>query len=391
MKRGRTWRNRKRNIRDKVDEYTGRGLKATRTINPGDVIVSLPETLLITPVTALESAVGDVIKRCRPRLTPQAALSLFLVYENHLGSRSDWFAYIQSVPAVFSTPLYWTPQELGHLPPAVRESAGHMIDRHRDVYDEIVAVLKSLPHCHTGWFSYDSFQWAWTVVNTRSVYLETKQVPLLQFTPSGETNLALAPFLDLLNHSDSAQMEAGHNAKTRCYEIKTFNKFKKHDQVFISYGYHDNQKLFLEYGFTIPGNTHNVHQFSWTELCNLKRVFKISHWQKKQSVIFDNRLNQDLTCSTSGLSWNLHNVLMILAMSWDELESWKRWYSNGTISDENERCVRQMAAWLMNEAIVDYKHMKVPCSETNPHDRLVSSLLQGQLDILHKTWTTLQV
>ena len=42
---------------------TGRGLKATRSIHCGDVILSLPETLLITPATALESAVGDIIKR----------------------------------------------------------------------------------------------------------------------------------------------------------------------------------------------------------------------------------------------------------------------------------------------------------------------------------------
>ena len=144
--------------------------------------------------------------RCRPHLTPQAALSLFLVYENHLGSSSEWFAYIQSVPAVFSIPLYFTPKELDHLPPDIREQARHMRERHKDVYEEVLVVLKTLPHFHTGWFTYDSFRWAWSVVNTRSVYLQTQQTPLLKFTPSGETNLALAPFLDLFNHSDSAQV-----------------------------------------------------------------------------------------------------------------------------------------------------------------------------------------
>ena len=64
-------------------------------------------------------------------------------------------------------------------------------------------------------------------------------------------------------------MEAGYNAKTKCYEIQTFNKFRKHDQVFISYGHHDNQKLFLEYGFTIPGNIYNYHQFSWSKLVQI--------------------------------------------------------------------------------------------------------------------------
>lgn len=60
-------------------------------------------------------------------------------------------------------------------------------------------------------------------------------------------------------------MEAGFNKDTDCYEIKTFDKYKRYSQVFISYGAHDNSHLLLEYGFVIPGNPNDVYEFTLGE------------------------------------------------------------------------------------------------------------------------------
>lgn len=57
-------------------------------------------------------------------------------------------------------------------------------------------------------------------------------------------------------------MRAGLNTKTACYEIVTEDSFQAHDQVFISYGPHDNTTLFLFYGFTLPTNVYNSVFFS---------------------------------------------------------------------------------------------------------------------------------
>ena len=103
-------------------------------------------------------------------------------------------------------------------------------------------------------------------------------------------NLALAPLLDLLNHSPHVQVRAtrhviatlscllldlqitsltsrhcpvcrqvsaGFNVESQCYEISSQCSYRKHEQVFISYGPHDNIKLLVEYGFTVPDNPHS--------------------------------------------------------------------------------------------------------------------------------------
>ena len=58
------------------------------------------------------------------------------------------------------------------------------------------------------------------------------------------------------------QVRAGMNRQSGVYEIITDNTYKPHEQVFISYGPHDNTTLFLYYGFTLAYNVHNNVCFS---------------------------------------------------------------------------------------------------------------------------------
>ena len=59
------------------------------------------------------------------------------------------------------------------------------------------------------------------------------------------------------------QVEAGYNERRGCYEICTLNPYKKYNQVFISYGNHDNYHLLVEYGFTLPENPNDVVQVDY--------------------------------------------------------------------------------------------------------------------------------
>ncbi|XP_014680513.1 PREDICTED: SET domain-containing protein 4-like, partial [Priapulus caudatus] len=93
-----------------------------------------------------------------------------------------------------------------------------------------------------------------------SVYMEMPASPYL--SPTQKDEYGLAPYLDLLNHSETAQVEAGFNALSGCYEIRTLTPYHRHEQPLICYGAHDNRTLLLEYGFTLPRNPHGVVLFT---------------------------------------------------------------------------------------------------------------------------------
>lgn len=59
-----------------------------------------------------------------------------------------------------------------------------------------------------------------------------------------------------------SQVRAGMNWQNGHYELITDDAYQPHEQVFVSYGPHDNTTLFLNYGFTLPHNLHNSVCFS---------------------------------------------------------------------------------------------------------------------------------
>ena len=142
--------------------------------------------------------------RFTPRLTPQACLSVFLLWERRKAERSHWLNYINSLPPTFSTPPYFTDTELTFLPTTIRQKACAEKQKVLETYAEIHS------HCKQSWshfhqcLDYESYRWAWSVVNTRSVYMD---MGLCEFISREEpNNMALAPFLDLLNHSPTANV-----------------------------------------------------------------------------------------------------------------------------------------------------------------------------------------
>ena len=69
------------------------------------------------------------------------------------------------------------------------------------------------------WGPRHQFAWAWFTVNTRAVYLsadprDVENGSVVGEQPAGES-LALAPYLDLLNHSGSVAVQAGINIHQR--------------------------------------------------------------------------------------------------------------------------------------------------------------------------------
>ena len=302
---------------------SGRGLMTKRCLFPNDSIISISERFLITTQTVLSSYLGKYIRSWQPLLSPLQVLCIYLICERHRGTNSFWCAYIGSLPLTYSTPLYWTEVELDLLPNDVRDQALWQIENVRNLYEKTKLFWSFLSKNVTEFsdvFDNASFIWAWNVVNTRSVFMEQ---PQSEYLSAEKDHYALAPFLDLLNHTTEAKVKAGFNHRTKCYEIITLTKYAKNEQVFINYGPHDNKTLLVEYGFILPKNIHNTFRYNIDDFRHLvDRTFKITSVKKKYDLIFHQNYHKDLTCSLEGLSWTMVTCLQILIMDEERLKRW---------------------------------------------------------------------
>ncbi|KAJ1954138.1 hypothetical protein EC988_002591 [Linderina pennispora] len=238
---------------------TFRGMMATRDIAIGEDIVEIPERLLMTASKVQHAG----------HLSEQQALTLWVCQQYSLGERSPWHAYISTLPQDFdSVPLFQlsgaSPGKLAqtglwHVLP--RSVQAKIADQHQRLVEDWRCAKLVAADNLTDW---RRFVWAWLAVSTRSINLGRKH----------KDRLALAPFLDFLNHSETAQVTVRFDEHRRVFAIRSLVAYRKGQEVFISYGPHDNRHMLVEYGFVLE---HNPFRFleldsqvmDWISECKL--------------------------------------------------------------------------------------------------------------------------
>ncbi|XP_041866795.1 SET domain-containing protein 4 [Melanotaenia boesemani] len=374
---------------------TGRGLQTLKTIKPGELIISLPESCLITAATALDSDLGQFIKCWKPRLSPLLAICVFLVCERHRGEASDWFPYISVLPDTYTCPAYFTDEVMAVLPAGVqrraveqREALHEMHSTSQDFFRSLQPIL-SQPTEDV--LTYEALRWAWCSVNTRSVFMSHPSNNFL----SGQDNYALAPFLDLLNHRPDVQVKASFNDVTRCYEIRSVSGTQRFQQAFINYGSHDNQRLLLEYGFVATNNPHSVVYVETDLLCDVLRGDK--SLDQKIKFLRENNFLHNLTISTEGPSWRLMTALRLLSLPQALYHHWRAALLGQTVCEEMEewsfRTAKTLCQRLLqntHKALDKISHLLQECEQPIREQLLtVRSLRQEERCILGSCLETL--
>ncbi|XP_071800810.1 SET domain-containing protein 4-like isoform X1 [Asterias amurensis] len=327
---------------------TGRGLKTTVDVKSGDTLLYIPSRLLITTSTVLRSQLGPFIQKHSPPMTSQQALAIFLLYEATKGRDSMWFPYIAIIPPSYTTPAFFNQEELQLLPKNLLTLATAQITKVRTAFKELescfVEMKKLRPEMNV---SYERFRWAWFTVNTRCVYGKQKKLCFAE-----EDNCVLAPFLDLLNHSPTAEIQAGYDASQEGYVITTDTPYKKWEQAFICYGPHSNQTLLLEYGFIVCNNQHSSLQFHIDDIIQCMDCRVTRHCNelqdRKLEIIRENNFQDNLCCGWDGLSWRLITALQIMCMDQVEINDWKRVYTTDSISPHCDNQVICLATRLLS-------------------------------------------
>uniref|UniRef100_A0A8D0ECU9 SET domain-containing protein 4 n=1 Tax=Salvator merianae TaxID=96440 RepID=A0A8D0ECU9_SALMN len=315
---------------------TGRGLMTTKTLQADDLIISLPEKCLLTTDTVLNSYLGEYIEKWIPPVSPLVALCTFLIAEKYTQKTSLWKPYLDLLPESYTCPVYLEEETVNLFPEPLRRKAYAQRQVVQELFLSLQHFFFSLQPLFLesveSVFNYNAFRWAWCTINTRTVYMKHPQKACLSREPD---TYALAPYLDLLNHNPAAQVEAGFNEKTRCYEIKTLLHCQKYEEIFIGYGPHDNQRLLLEYGFVAA---HNPHSTVHVRTDTLLGYFLKEDRQRpvKVSILQEHRLLEDLTFGWDGPSWRLLTALKLLCLKEDEFTSWKKVLLGDVISQRNE-------------------------------------------------------
>lgn len=388
-------------------ENTGRGLMARHPIQSGDVLVSIPASLLITTATVCNSAVGHILKTSATKAEVflcQEILALFLLWERHLGNSSIWKNYIDTLPLSFTTPHGLHAYHVKNFPWFLQENVCNSLQVTQNCFKHLSSILQkiSCDHCQIAAldiFTWDSFLWGWCCVNTRAVFIEPENVPPHSLVLKDRNCLALAPYLDMFNHSDTAKVNVDLNPANNCYEIVTLQPVSKFKEVFINYGPHSNSKLFLEYGFILPTNVQDSVPVTFDhilEACKLSGCV-IQYEYNKVKFLKKHNLISQLYVSDTGLSWNCSTLLKILlttscdAKFWEQL-SFMGSDSDSMVCDTSFNNVVQSTVRILKNNLVHCKNLLLQdCNQgccvsfegsNNPILEVCGALLQNLISIL---------
>ncbi|XP_024417211.2 SET domain-containing protein 4 isoform X2 [Desmodus rotundus] len=368
---------------------TGRGLMSKTSLQEGQVILSLPESCLLTTDTVIRSYLGAYVAKWQPPPSPLLALCTFLVAEKHAGDRSPWKSYLEILPKAYTCPVCLEPEVVDLLPRPLKAKAREQRTCVQELFTSSRDFFSSLQPLFTeaveSIFSYSAFLWAWGTVNTRAVYLAHARRQC--FSAELDT-CALAPYLDLLNHSPAAQVNAAFNEETRCYEIRTGSRWRPHEEVLICYGPHDNQRLLLEYGFVPPCNPHAcVHVAQDVLVKYLPAADK--QMDRKISILKDHDFTENLTFGWDGPSWRLLTALKLLCLRAEEFPRWKKVLLGESVSDTNEKTSLDVAQKIChhfveetNAALQKVSHMKAEEVALVTQLTLVETLWTEELKVL---------
>lgn len=314
----------------KIGEFavTDRGVYSTKNLQANDLLISLPIESMISIVTMecdndFYELMNCIFAGKKQLITSQSMLAIYLLYLKHHRRKME---YINTVPSSFSVPYFCTTIERNHMIASIMEKVLIQQQIIQNDFECFVQCFGQMccTHCKQKYlsdvFTLTEFEWAFFAVNSRSVYFSLDIVNQMH-VPSrirlwlkDEPTLALAPFLDLLNHSNEAKTIVEYkitSSRHGQYGLRTVVPFKKYTQIFISYGTLDNTKLLTDYGFFLPNNSNDFIEIQASETCIDQYIDRVPY--KMKMFMKNYNLDQNLYISRiNGFSHNLITLIYIV-------------------------------------------------------------------------------
>jgi histone-lysine N-methyltransferase SETD3 len=245
-----------------TNESSGRGLLARRDINEGDELLKIPMKLCITKKSARKALGKDVLDE---NINEYLAIACQLIHEKYvLGDQSFYSGYLGVLPEVeeVNPTFTWSDEDLAFLEgsPVIAATKSLQMKLQRE-YGALLGgenglIAKYPDRFPADKFTYENWIWAFTMLFSRAIRLRNLR--------QGES-LALVPYADLINHSPFSQAyidarEAGDWIfKNGEEEVILYadRRYRRMEQIYISYGQKSNAELLLLYGFAVERNPFN--------------------------------------------------------------------------------------------------------------------------------------
>jgi hypothetical protein len=374
----------------------GRGMIATEDIVESDIIMAIPKHLLINVDTAYNSELGGAL--LQNILTGVQTVSLFLCYERFKHATSFWYSYICALPETYDIAPYYDDKDWKIMPQYMKQRAEKVLNNSKLDYTATVKWVNKYLHNpqFEEFYTYDVFKWAWCAINTRCLYMKPEFVrknQSMQNSKLKEMSFTLAPYLDNLNHSYTSDAFVEYNYETESYVVQNKQGGKTihaGEQVFFSYGPHDNIKLMIEYGFVVENNPHDVvlldeHLKTWLdEVIKIAPSAKVKSLQRNLAIVKDKELSGGYSISLDeGPSWRLLTAFRIILMNYEEYmeaKENKTFNSGHKLSDRNENAIHVLIQELLKQYKRELESVKLDDSTYRRH--MISTVVRGQASII---------
>ncbi|KAF8470211.1 hypothetical protein BDZ91DRAFT_678491 [Kalaharituber pfeilii] len=266
-------------------------------------------------------------------------------------------------------PLLWESNRQDLLPPSTQ----FYLTRQREKFESDFKKARNLGFE----FTQDAYAHAWVIVNTRTLFYRPSSY---NTHISREDCMCLCPFIDYFNHSDvGCKVELSAQGFT----VTSNRAYSSGEQIFVSYGPHNNDFLLCEYGFILDSN-------QWDEVNIDNYVFPhLTRVQKEHldSEGFLGGYNFDTAtcCFRTQVALRMSLIPLNSGGSADRLIKWRRFIEGIDDGTKEEPTIQSILKDILAE--LRYRGDKVLAQLDEPKGFKVVNLIDNTI---RRRWEQIQ-
>ena len=240
-----------------------RGIQATETLNPGDIICKIP--IMSCTVGGYRVMLDEDIQRFLFEFPSDfkyeytEIFALYLILHKLKGRQSKIYEYIQTLPEEYSTPNTWEMDKLVMLFPRERNYVMEEVEDMKKIHKALAEDLQKIGLVED--LTFELYQWAYNSIKTRTFACTNNDEwnRLSEFLPELHPRVAMdkeksyyhlmCPMIDMVNHSTIYE-----NANVRMnpdmqWELFCTKKINPGEQIYIEYNPDPSHAILYNYGF----------------------------------------------------------------------------------------------------------------------------------------------